>query len=124
MIIKLSEKKEKDIINKILLETFYPCGEKVMAIKSYLDKNFKKSIIDDIGEDGYPIKANCALMMGINNQPLKTVQPKELLLILNDKFPKIIVNDLDRQKFFKQVLIDWFNGEISSTGILSVNSIK
>lgn len=124
MIIKINENKERKIIDSILKEAFCPGTEKVLAIKKYMDNNFKKTLIDDIDENGYPIKTDCAMMLSLDGQPLRTVTPRELLLILDDKFPKIMANKTDRIKFFKQVLKDWFNGNISIAGILSVNNIE
>ena len=123
MAIKLNANKEEEIIKTILLETFCPSSEKVVAVKEYLDKNFKKSEIDDFDENGYPIKVKCAYMINNNGQPIKTVLPKELLMILDDKFSKIISDKADKRKFLKQIIIDWFDNAISKEGILSVNMI-
>ena len=120
----ISEKIESDILRMVLTESFCPTAEKVLLIKNFLDKNFAKTETDDIGDDGYPIKVKSAVLVSNNNQPLKTFQAKELLLMLDDKFQKMISNESDRKKFLKQVISDWFNDRISKEGVLSVNMIK
>lgn len=124
MKVLISEADERSLINSILAEAFSPSSEKVLIVKDYLDKNFTKDSMDDIDENGYPKKITTAVMMSGDGQPLKTVLPKELLLLLDDKFSKIISDDSDRKKFLKQVITDWFSGNISSSGILSVNWLK
>ena len=120
----INEKIESDVLRRVLTESFCPTAEKVLLIKNFLDKNFAKTETDDIGDDGYPIKVKSAVLVSNNNQPLKTFQAKELLLMLDDKFQKMISNESDRKKFLKQVISDWFNDRISKEGVLSVNMIK
>ena len=98
--------------------------EKVLLVKDYLDKNFAKTESDDIGKDGYPVKIKTAVLLSNNGQPLKTFQARELLMMLDDKFQKMITKEDDRKKFFKQIIRDWFNNKISKEGILSVNLLK
>lgn len=124
MNIIIDENKERSIIGKLLTEIFCPSSEKVNVIKDYLDKHFSKTAMDDIDSDGYPKKSFVAMMLSSDKQPIKTITPKELLLILDDKFEKAIADKDDRRKFLKQIIIDWFNNKIDRTGILSVNIIK
>ena len=122
MRIKINENIEQTIINDLLTESFNPSAEKVVLIKDFLDKNFVKSSIDDIDSDGFPIKNNVFNMVS-NGKTVKVMQPDELLLLLDDKFSKMIEDKDDRIKFLKQVLTDWFEGKISKNGLLSVNTI-
>ena len=62
-------------------------------------------------------------MMSCSGQPLKTMQPKEFLLFLDDKFHGMIADESDRKKFLKQVIKDWYNNKISKNGLLSVNHL-
>lgn len=117
----ITEEKEQDIINNILAETFYPTAEKVLLIKDYLDKNFSKQELDSLDDNGYPIKEKTVMLMSKDKQPLKTLNMKELLRLLDDKFHKMISNDEDRKKFLKQVITDWYANKIKNNGILSVN---
>ena len=122
MKIKITEELEQEIIGDMLTESFSPYTEKVLIVKDYLDKNFTKGNIDDIDDNGYPIKIGVINMVN-NDKIVKTLHGDELLLLLNDKFNKIISDNNDRNNFLKQVLTDWFSNQISDTGILSVNII-
>lgn len=124
MICVIDNNNEQYFIKKMLTESFFPKSACVIKVKKYLDSNFKKNYIDDIGSDGYPIKIKSVTMIGINNQPLKSMDMKELLLLLDDKFQTLIQNEDDRKKFLKQIIIDWFDGKITKEGVLSVNRIK
>lgn len=120
--IKITEETEQMAIRDILQESFYPTGEKVLAIKQYLDKNFQRIQTDDIDEKGYPKKVNCVMLMS-GNQQLKPMTMNELLLMLDDKFNNMISDKNDRRKFLKQVIQDWYLNKIDRTGVLSVNFV-
>lgn len=122
MYIKINENIEQSIIDSLLTEAFNPSAEKVLIIKDYLDNNFNRNKIDDIDSNGYPTKVNIFNMVS-NGQNIKTLQPDEMLSLLDDKFSKIINDNNDRRKFLKQVLIDWYSNKISDNGLLSVNTI-
>lgn len=116
----INEQKENELINYYLSEAFIPKADLVLNIKTYLDKNFAKQMLDDI-EDGYPKKVCTVSMLSIDKQPLKTLQMSELLLLLDDKFHNIIKDDIDRKNFLKQVIKDWYQNKITQDGILTKN---
>ena len=120
--IKISEDNEQKIIQDILAEAYYPTGEKVLAIKKYLDGNFQRVQTDDIDEKGYPKKVNCVVLMS-GNQALKPMTMSELLIMLDDKFINMISDKADRRKFLMQVIKDWYNNKIDRNGVLSVNFV-
>jgi hypothetical protein len=120
--IKINEDNERQIIQDILAESYYPTGEKVLTIKNYLDGNFQRIQSDDIDEKGYPKKVNCVMLMS-GNQALKPMTMSELLLMLDDKFIKMISDKSDRRKFLKQVIKDWYDNKIDRNGVLSVNFV-
>ena len=120
--IKITEETEQMAIRDILQESFYPTGEKVLAIKKYLDQNFQRIQTDDIDEKGYPKKVNCVMLMS-GNQQLKPMTMNELLVMLDDKFIQMISNKDDRRKFLKQVIQDWYLNKIDRNGVLSVNFV-
>lgn len=119
----ITEQEEQRLIENILQEAFYPTSDKVLAIKSYLDKNFKKQELDSLDGNGYPIKEKTVMLLSKEKQPLKTLNMKELLRLLDDKFHKMISDNDDRKKFLKQVIVDWYRNNIKSNGILSVNHL-
>ena len=124
MDIIINEEIENRWFKQILSESFYPTTERVLMIKRFLDGNFQRSEIDDIGEDGYPKKVKSAVLMSSNKQPLKTISQDELLILLDDKFNHMISDKNDRKKFFRQIIKDWMENRISKEGILSVNFLK
>ena len=108
--------------NKYIFENvFYPSSEKVLLIKDFLDKNFKRVKFETMDENGYPILEKGLLMLSKSKTPIKNITAKELLRMLDDKFNKIISNKEDRKRFLKQVIKDWYSKNITETGILSVN---
>ena len=124
MDIIINEEIENRWFKQILSESFYPTTERVLMIKRFLDANFQRSEIDDIGEDGYPKKVKSVVLMSNNKQPLKTMSQDELLILLDDKFNHMISDKNDRKKFFRQIIKDWMENRISKEGILSVNFLK
>jgi len=120
--VKIREDNEQFIIQDILTESYYPAGEKVLAIKRYLDGNFQRIQTDDIDEKGYPKKVNCVTLMS-GNQPIKPMSMGELLIMLDDKFMNMISDKDDRRKFLMQVIKDWYNNKIDRNGVLSVNFV-
>lgn len=119
----ITEEKEQELIGDLLEEAFYPTSDKVLLIKNYLDKNFARQELDSLDSNGYPIKEKTVTMLSRDKQPLKTLQIKELLMLLDDKFHKMISDDNDRKKFLKQVITDWYARNIKANGILSVNHL-
>lgn len=119
----ITEETEQKLIADILEEAFYPTSDKVLAIKMYLDKNFAKQKLDSLDVNGYPTKENTVVMLSKEKQPLKTLNMKELLRLLDDKFHNMVSDNLDRKKFLKQVIRDWYHNNIKNNGILSVNHL-
>ena len=121
----ITEETEQKLIADILAEAFYPTSDKVLAIKAYLDKNFEKQKLDSLDINGYPTKEKTVVLVSKEKQPLKTLNMKELLRFLddNDDFRKMISDDIDRKKFLKQVIRDWYTNNIDRNGILSVNHL-
>ena len=121
--ILINEGDETKIISELISEAFYPNVDKVLFIKDYIDKNFKKQSLDDIDTNGYPCSTPSVVMMSKSGQPIKTMEMKEFLLFLDDKFHNMISDESDRKKFLKQVITDWYNNKISKNGLLSVNRL-
>lgn len=119
----INEGDETKIISELISEAFYPNVDKVLFIKDYIDKNFKKQSLDDIDTNGYPCSTPSVVMISKSGQPMKTMEMKEFLLFLDDKFHNMISDESDRKKFLKQVITDWYNNKISKNGLLSVNRL-
>ena len=117
----ITEEEEQNIIGNVLQEAFYPNSDKVLLIKDFLDKNFVRQELDSLDDNGYPTKEKTVVLLSNTKQPLKTLNMKELLRFLDDKFNKMVSKKEDRRKFLKQVIKDWYYNNIKGNGILSVN---
>ena len=98
--------------------------ENVLLVKKYLDTNFKKGNIENIGPDGFPAKVRIAGMLSSNGEILQNLGEMQLEDLLIEKFKNMFSNKDERQKFLHQVLQDWFNDKIGMFGNLSVNLLK
>lgn len=94
---------------------------KVMAVKRYLDDNFVRGQIPTMGEDGYPKTLYIVGMKGSDGNIMKNMSARQLFYLLQDKFSKIYMDKSQRDKFLKQVMVDWYNKKISKEGLLSKN---
>ena len=98
--------------------------ENVLLVKKYLDSNFKKGQIENIGPDGFPAKVTIVGMMSSNGDILQNLGEMQLEDLLIEKFKNMFIDKIERQKFLHQVLDDWFNDKIGMFGNLSVNLLK
>lgn len=98
--------------------------EKVLVVKRFLDTNFKKGNIENIGPNGLPCKQNIVAMLSSTGDVLKNMQFEELHDLLIDRFKNMFYDKDERNCFLKQVMNDWFNDKIGVFGTLSVNAIK
>lgn len=98
--------------------------ENVLIVKKYLDTNFKKGQIENVGPDGFPAKVRIAGMMTSNGDILMNIGETQLEDLLTEKFKNMFIDKIERQKFLHQVLQDWFNDKIGMFGNLSVNILK
>lgn len=119
----INEKQEKTILSNIIYETtqFTVDPVKVLLIKDFLDKNFKRASLNGMGNDGYPSVTPIVGMIGSNGEVIKNMSDEQLFDLLCDKFKDIYANNIQRNKFIAQVMKDWFYKKISNEGLLSVN---
>ena len=94
---------------------------KVLLVKKYLDDNFVRASMPIIGADGYPKTMYIVGMKGTDGNVIKNMTAKQLFYLLQDKFKGIYGDKSKRNKFIKQVMIDWYNKKISNEGLLSKN---
>lgn len=120
----ISDNLKEGLMRGLLQEALSPDREKVLIVKKYLDDNFARVESDDIDANGYPTKVKSVTLVSRDKQPLKPMTIAELLLMLDDKFQDMIKDDNDRKLFLKQIITDWYYGNIDKNGILSVNFLK
>ena len=93
-------------------------SDKILSVKKYLDKYFKKGNIDQI-KDGKPAKLEVALMVSDNGKILKTLTDKQLFDQVQTDF-KNILPEKDRDKFLKDVITKWFYNKINDSGTFAM----
>ena len=123
----ISEDKEKKLIKTILKEESNGWADKVSIVTDFLDKNFVKAVNSEIGEDGLPKNKGMVIMVDSYKQPLQYLSDTDLFYMVQDKFKNILPADDDsenpthfnRDKFLKQIIIDWYHNKISQYGSLT-----
>lgn len=123
----ISEDKEKKLIKTILKEESSGWGDKVSIVTDFLNKNFVKAVNSEIGEDGLPKNKGLVIMVDSYKQPLQYLSDTDLFYMVQDKFKNILPADddsekpthLNRDKFLKQIIIDWYHNKISQYGNLT-----
>ena len=126
----ITEAQEEALINLLNKDTnkkgkpYTVSPEKVLIVKQFLDKNFKRGSIENIGDDGMPCKVNIIGLLSSNGEVLRNMQFEELHDLLIDRFKNMFLNRDERNCFLKQVMNDWYNKKIGTFGTLSVNYIK
>lgn len=117
----ISEDKEHLLYEEAMLEEMFGgWGDKVKAIKDYLDKNFARAAATMFGEDGKPQIKQVVAWLDDYKQIVKTLTEVQLFYIIQDQFKKIISDKKERDKFLIQVLKDWYNNKITKNYSLSV----
>ncbi len=126
--IKLSEKDIRGLVvecvRHILKEGHESIdGEKVLLVKRFLDKNFKRGMFPTVGGNGFPTTSYVLSMVASDGSVLQTMDFEDALDLLIDRFKNIYMDKDHRDRFLKQVLKDWFNEKIGIFGNLSVNHL-
>ena len=117
----INENKESILYEEAVIEEMFGgWGEKVKAIKDYLDKNFSRASSTIIGDDGKPKIQQVVAWLDDYKQVVKTLTDVQLFYVIQDQFKKILPNREERDKFIIQVLKDWYNHKISKNYSLSV----
>lgn len=121
----LEQAAAKEAKRRMMNEAFYPDRAKVLAVKDFLDRKFKRELDDDI-VGGYPSKVHAFGLLSVdgNGEILKIMNKQEVLDMVDNEFNEMITDDSDRELFLKAVIKDWYNRKISPEGILSVNVLK
>jgi len=117
----INENKEHLLYEEAVIEEMFGgWGEKVKAVKDYLDKNFARAAATIFGPDGRPQIQQVVAWLDDYKQVVKTLTDVQLFYVIQDQFKKILPNREERDKFIIQVLKDWYNHKISKNYSLSV----
>lgn len=125
---KLANKLNEEIlqmpVDKKMNKPYCINPDKVLLVKNFLDKNFQRGNMEDIGDNGLPRKTRIAAMMSSGGEVLRNLLDSELQDLLIDKYKNMFLDTVERELFMKQVVDDWFNNKISPIGLLSVNKLS
>ena len=117
----INESQESLILEEAMIEEMFGgWGEKVKAVKDYLDKNFSRASATIFGKDGIPQVHEIVAWLDKYKQIVKTLTDVQLFYIIQDQFKNILPDKQERDKFIIQVLKDWYNHKISKNYSLSV----
>ena len=117
----INESQESLLLEEAMIEEMFGgWGEKVKAVKDYLDKNFSRASATIFGKDGIPQVHESVAWLDKYKQIVKTLTDVQLFYIIQDQFKNILPDKQERDKFIIQVLKDWYNHKISKNYSLSV----
>lgn len=115
----ITEEQEQTLLEHLIMEKTYPIDpNKVLVVKGYLDKNFKKGEISQFGSSGMP-KGMSVVGIISGGNVVKNLTAKQLFDVLEDEFRGMFSDKIQRSKFLAQVIKDWYAGRISKEGLLS-----
>lgn len=115
----ITEEQEQQLLEFLILEKTYPIDtNKVLLMKNYLDKHFKRGSLAEFGANGLPVNTPVVGLLN-NGQVVKNLNAKQLFDILEDEFRGMFSDKIQRSKFIVQVIKDWYNNKISKEGLLS-----
>ena len=115
----ITETQEQKLLEYLILEKNYPIEpSKVLLVKDYLDKNFKKGNLAEFGANGLPVNTPVVGLLN-NGQVVKNLTAKQLFDVLEDEFRGMFSDKIQRSKFLVQVIKDWYANKISKEGLLS-----
>lgn len=116
----ITESQEQQLLEYMICEKTFPIDtNKVLVVKDYLDKHFKKGNLAEFGDDGLPVNKPVVGMIN-NGEPVKNLTARQLLDVLEDEFRGMFKDKRQRTKFLIQVMKDWYHNRISKDGLLSV----
>lgn len=115
----ITEKQEQQLLEHLIVEQEFPIEpNKVLLVKAYLDKNFKKGNLEEF-KNGTP---GVTPVVGrlLNGKVVQNLNARQLFDVLEDEFRGMFSNKIQRSKFLAQVIKDWYANEITKEGLLSV----
>jgi hypothetical protein len=119
----ITEEQSKKLINYMINEQTQL--DIVLSLKKFLDQYYEKGEQTEISPDG---KFTSKKVIGVKSKGddgkdvvVTNISPQDLFYRLEPKVKDKIDKGEKRDKFLKQIIIDWFNNDISDCGNLSKN---
>ena len=117
----LTEEQVKYINERKSIPKWYVDPQKVLLVKRYLDKGFKRANMTGIGDDGYPKDVKIVTMLSSNGTPLRNMTAMQLFYLLQDRFSKMFPDKKQLNNFLWATMNDWYEKKIKTNGLLSHN---
>lgn len=118
----ITEEQEQKLLEHLITEQQFPIDpKKVLIVKKYLDKNFKRGNISEFGNNGLPVN-NPVVGLLNNGEVVKNLNARQLFDLLEDEFRNMFSNKIQRSKFLARVIQDWYANNISKEGLLSTTN--
>lgn len=118
----ITEEQEQKLLEHLITEQQFPIDpKKVLIVKKYLDKNFKRGNISEFGNNGLPVN-NPVVGLLNNGEVVKNLNARQLFDLLEDEFRNMFSNKIQRSKFLVRVIQDWYANNISKEGLLSTTN--
>lgn len=117
----LTEEQVKYINERKSIPKWYVDPQKVLLVKRYLDKGFKRANMTGIGDDGYPKDVKIVTMLSSNGTPLRNMTAMQLFYLLQDRFSKMFSDKKQLNNFLWATMNDWYEKKINTNGLLSHN---
>ena len=118
----ITEKQEQQLLEHLICEQTFPIDtNKVLLVKNYLDKHFKKGTLAEFGENGLPVNTPVVGLLN-NGEVVKNLTARQLYDILEDEFKGMYSNKIQLSKFIARVIKDWYANKISKDGLLSTTN--
>ena len=118
----ITEEQEQKLLEHLITEQQFPIDpKKVLIVKNYLDKNFKRGNISEFGNNGLPVN-NPVVGLLNNGEVVKNLNARQLFDLLEDEFRNMFSNKIQRSKFLARVIQDWYSNNISKEGLLSTTN--
>lgn len=108
------------LINNIIKEEINLYSNKVKLITDYLNSHFIKADYDTIDKSGEIVNKPLVILLNNKRQPTDFhITLQDLFYRIQYKFQHILSNSSERDKFIKQIILDWYQNKISSNYNLS-----
>ena len=117
----LTEEQVKYINERKSIPKWCVDPQKVLLVKRYLDKGFKRANMTGIGDDGYPKDVKIVTMLSSNGTPLRNMTAMQLFYLLQDRFSKMFPDKKQLNNFLWATMNDWYEKKIKTNGLLSHN---
>lgn len=117
----LTEEQVKYINERKNMSKWCVDPQKVLLVKRYLDKGFKRANMTGIGDDGYPKDVKIVTMLSSNGTPLRNMTAMQLFYLLQDRFSKMFSDKKQLNNFLWATMNDWYEKKINTNGLLSHN---